>query len=413
MSKHIFLTPEIILYGTQDELNTEFVKEYSQLFESLDLSSIPRGNHGIGATGYDQHAMIKAYIVYAREGYRSVLQLIRELEAKPYFSTYVLGFKDNVIPDDSTFYRFLNTFDENVLLKLCAQVNRAKLKATKTKLNHLAIDAKPIVANAKDNNPKCFVHNLSDKTKYPKRNEESALGFMSRNNDINGIARVIFFWGYKLHLIVDANNDTPLVWKIEQANLHENKVAPDIYKLLNMHYTGCFADKPIQLADKAYDDRKVYEAFYNELKGYSIIASNTRNSKPEKTLASDGSPICDSHLKMKSDGSWYVRERSCLRFKFVCPNNKLECEYRKSDYGCTKTLQIVDPVPGKIELFESQYDKLYPKRQSVERVNAYLSNIGFDVPNHYAMKSIQNLVGFALLAKALSKYHIASLAIAA
>jgi hypothetical protein len=36
--------------------------------------------------------MIKALIVYALEGYRSIPQLIRELECKPYFSRYVLGF---------------------------------------------------------------------------------------------------------------------------------------------------------------------------------------------------------------------------------------------------------------------------------------------------------------------------------
>ncbi len=84
MPKHIYLEPEIIFHSTDDEMNTDFVKEYSQMFESLDLSSIPRYNESVGSSGYDQHAMIKAMIVYSKEGYRSVLQLARELEAKPY-----------------------------------------------------------------------------------------------------------------------------------------------------------------------------------------------------------------------------------------------------------------------------------------------------------------------------------------
>src|SRR5512133_2262301 len=122
MSKHIFFTPEVVLHGTQDELSTEFAQEYYQMFDSLDLSSIPRCNKGVGATGYDQHAMIKAFIVLTKEGYRSTLQLIRELTAKPGFSKYVLGFK-NSIPDGSTFSRFLKSFDRDTLLKLLAQVN--------------------------------------------------------------------------------------------------------------------------------------------------------------------------------------------------------------------------------------------------------------------------------------------------
>lgn len=412
MSKHIFFTPEIFLHGTQDELSTEFAQEYFQMFDSLDLSSIPRCNNSVGASGYDQHAMIKALIVCTKEGYRSIPQLIRELKAKPGFSRYVLGFK-NSIPDNSTFYRFLKSFDQDTLLKLCAQVNRRKLEATKTKLSLLAIDAKPIVANAKDNNPKSFVYNLSDKTKPPKRNEESALGYLTSTNDINGKAKKLFFWGYRMHLIVDAITDTPLVWKVEKANRKESSVTGDLYKLLKAHYAGCFADELIQLADKGYDERIVYEGFYDELKGLSIISKNIRNSHPDIALAADGSPLCKAGMAMIFKGSWYERRARAQRYKFRCPDLKEDCKHRKSAYGCTKYLQITDPIKGEIKPFQPKYSKLYPKRQSVERVNAYLTNVGVDFPKHFAMKSIENLLGFALLANSLSKYQILKLSKAA
>ncbi|MCX7921013.1 MAG: transposase [Clostridia bacterium] len=401
MSKNVFLTPEIILHGTHDEMNNEFFIEYSQMFESLDLSSIPRCNEGVGATGYDQHAMIKAFIVYTKEGYRSILQLIRELKAKPYFSKYVLGFKHS-IPDSSTFYRFLNAFDKSLLIALCAQVNKAGLAATKTKLINLAIDAKPVVANTKDNNPKCFIHNLSDKTNPPKRNHEAALGFLSSTNDINGKAKTLFFWGYKLHLIVDADTDTPLVWKVEPANHKENKIAPNLYELLKKHYQEYLDDKPMQMADKGYDYRNVYESFYYTVNGSSIISPNRRNGQPNKALATDGSPLCKANLKMRINGSWYDPKTYRLRYKFRCPNQAQDCTYRKSLYGCTKYLQVSDPVPGKIQPFQLLFNRLYYKRQSVERVNAYLANVGFDSPKHFTKTAIQNLIGFALLAKSLS-----------
>lgn len=412
MSKNIFLTPEVVLHGTQDELSTEFAQEYLQMFDSLDLSSIPRCNDGVGATGYDQHAMIKAFIVYTKEGYRSILQLIRELKAKPGFSKYVLGFKSS-IPDNSTFYRFLNSFDQDTILKLCSQVNKAKLEATKTKLSLLAIDAKPIVANAKDNNPKCFVHNLSDKDKPPQRNEESALGYMTSTNDINGRAKTLFYWGFKTHLIVDAYTDTPLVWKLVKANRKENTVTAELYELLKTHYSGCFDDTLIQLADKGYDYRNVYEDFYDKLNGFSIISKNIRNGKPDKALAANGAPLCKAGLATIYTGSWYDKNTRRIRYKFRCPNLKSECIHRKSAYGCTKYLQISDPIKGEIKPFQPQYSKLYSKRQSVERVNAYLTNVGFDFPKHFAMKSIENLLGFALLAKSLSRCQILKLSKAA
>jgi len=408
MSKHIFLTPEIILHGTQDELCTEYAQEYIQMFDSLDLSSIPRYNDGVGASGYDQHAMIKALIVLTKEGYKSTLQLIRELKAKPGFSKYVLGFK-NSIPDNSTFYRFINHFDQSLLLELCAQINKATLNATRTKLDLLAIDAKPIVANTKDNNPKCFVHNLSDKTRPPQRNEDSALGFLTSTNDINGKAKTLFFWGYRIHLIVDANTDTPLVWKIVKANRRENTVTEELYELLKIHYSGYFADTLIQLADKGYDYRNVYEGFYKKLSGFSIISKNSRNSRPDKALAANGSPLCKAGLAMVFKGTWYDQKTRRQRCKFRCPNLKLECEHKKSDYGCTKYLQISDPINGEIAPFQPQYSKLYSKRQSVERVNAYLTKVGVDFPNHFAIRSIENLIGFALLAKSLTKNQILNL----
>jgi len=109
MSKHIFLHSEIIFHEHEDERASKFVKEYDQVFENLDLSEVPRYNKGVGASGYGQHAMIKAMIVYTKEGYRSIRKLIRELEAKPYFSTYILGFPSKLL-DESTFYRFIKNF---------------------------------------------------------------------------------------------------------------------------------------------------------------------------------------------------------------------------------------------------------------------------------------------------------------
>ena len=120
---NIILQNEFPFEYSFDEMNTPAVVEYSKIFAHLDLSHIQRYSYGVGQNGYDNHSMIKAFIVYALEGYRSIPQLIRELKCKPYFSRYVLGFASG-IPHNSKFYRFINSFDPEIIRKLLAQVNK-------------------------------------------------------------------------------------------------------------------------------------------------------------------------------------------------------------------------------------------------------------------------------------------------
>jgi len=101
--KHIDFQIPIPFGYSVEQLKSPFVKEYSKMFDKLDLSTIKEYNYKSGATGYSRHALIRAYIVYACEGYRSIPQLIKELKSKPYFSKYVIGFKDT-IPHETHFY---------------------------------------------------------------------------------------------------------------------------------------------------------------------------------------------------------------------------------------------------------------------------------------------------------------------
>jgi hypothetical protein len=109
-------------------MNTPFVHEYSEMFENLDLSFIPRYSDSVGSKGYDQHSMIKALIIKALEGYRSNLQLIREIKSKPFLCEQIIGFKDGNVPDDSTLSRFLNKLDPELLKEALARTNKKKLR---------------------------------------------------------------------------------------------------------------------------------------------------------------------------------------------------------------------------------------------------------------------------------------------
>lgn len=48
-----------------------------------------------------------------------------------------------------------------------------------------------------------------------------------------------------------------------------------------------------------------------------------------------------------------------------------------------------------------EFKNLYPKRQSVERVNGYLQNLRWENPKNSYINGIENIIGFALLEKVL------------
>jgi len=376
---------------THEEMVSPFVKEYSQMFDKLDLSTIQDYNSGRGATGYSRHAMIKAFIVYACEGYRSIIQLIRELQAKPYFSKYVIGFRDS-IPDNSQFYRFINSFDPENIRQLLTQINKKYYGKNLPKI--VAIDSKPIKANTKHNNPKAFSRNLSDKTKKPKRNESATLSYFSKSNDENnGKETIFFFWGYRIHLIVDAENDNPLMYKLEPNNKTDDKVAVDLYKKFIEHFPNLYRSKIDQLADKGYYSENVFSTFDLFFDGKSFIPKKRfQNEKIPKI------PVCQNNLKMKYHSSWFEEKQKRFRIKFVCPL-KGKCD--KSKKTCYKYLQVRKPYKGEVNQMSPEFKSFYLKRQSVERVNAYLQNLHWENPKNFFFNGIENIIGFALLGKAL------------
>jgi hypothetical protein len=403
MNKFFFDHPELPFISDKDLSELPIVRKYRALFEHLDLSDIPTHNDGVGCSGYSNHSLIKALVFKALERIPSIPELLWRLANQPYLSKYILGFKSG-IPDDSKFYRFLNTFPYSRIDALIASVNSQTLKRLEKKIKTTSIDSKPIKANTKENNPKNFQHNRSDKTQKPKRNMQATLGHFSTTYDINGIKQMLFFWGYRIHIIWggDENIQLPLVSKLYPNNVPDEKVAPTLFNKLKRTYHIKKADQIRLLGDKKYDCWNVYDTFHRLFNGKVIIPTNKRNSKNTSLAV----PTCQAGHPMKYHSMWYEPTGHRQRFKFVCPHKSDEGVFRKTQYGCTKYLQIKDTIPGKVYAHEDLFKKLYPKRFGIEQYNATLQHLGQETPNHFKRKSIENTVLFAILGTALvAAYH--------
>ena len=115
-------------------------------------------------------------------------------------------------------------------------------------------------------------------------------------------------------------------------------------------------------------------------------------------------PTCKNGLKMKYESSWYEETQTRFRVRFICPLKKPFCEHKTSKKGCTRTFQTRKPFPGEVQQHSADFKKNYPKRQAVERINAFLQNLGFENPKCYTMNAIENMVGLALLGKSLKSF---------
>lgn len=393
--KNVILQENILFDYSEQERHTPFVLKYDKLFSNLDLSRVQRYQYGRGCKGFDQHAMIKAMILHNLEGFRSIPQLISILKSMPFLTRWIIGFPGDV-PDASTFYRFINQFDPEVIRELIAVANKSFYGNAKPSV--VAIDSKPVKANTSENNPKKFKRNLSRKDIPPKRNPEAALGYFSSSNDTyTDKKQIVFFWGYRIHLIVDAERDRVLSFRLEPGNKKDEKVALPLFVNLLTQHPEFYRSGIALTADKGYDSSDVFKSWHLLYQGKCFIPKNLRNAKAKELKH----PVCQFGRKMRFSGSWEDTTQNRFRVKFDCPRKKKPCPFRETKYGCTVYFQTLQPRPGEVSQFSKGYRNIYPLRQSVERVNAFLQSVDLETPKMFGKNAIENMIGFALLGKTL------------
>ena len=135
--------PLFLSYSQVREL--PIVSKYEKIFDELDLSGFPEFNFGVGANGISQHALLRAFIIRSLESLNTVSALIRFLQANPALIC-LCGFRNQRIPHDSQFYRFLKKINHSAIENLLHKANRTLIKENALSLNITAVDSKPIKA---------------------------------------------------------------------------------------------------------------------------------------------------------------------------------------------------------------------------------------------------------------------------
>ncbi len=248
-------------------------------------------------------------------------------------------------------------------------------------------------------------------------------GARKEYKDAEGKVTKIFEWfGYKLHLLVDAKHEVVLAYEVTTANSADNQTIPD---LVRQGQANLPAGRIKTLAyDKAADDGEVHELLHQAgiqpvIQNRSLWKGETEQMLPghdgtSNIVYDEAGTVhcydCTSQPIVRHPMAYIGHEpqRETLKYRcparhegWTCPHDEV-CNAGKS-YGKTvRVKQTIDlrrfpPIPRATKNFE----RLYNGRRSVERVNARLKIFwGADDGNITGSRRFHALIGVVMIVHA-------------
>lgn len=182
------------------------------------------------------------------------------------------------------------------------------------------------------------------------------------------------YYGYKLHLLTDANHEIPIGWTVTPANTADCTQAVPIFDEAKGEFDW-FAPEHF-MADKGYDDKKIHEKLEGQYDCHPIIPLRDQRTVHKDSFDEHGCPMCYQREKFIWNGSDYKRKRS----NWVCPVKAGRMKPKTGLLGCNcgdgqKIWVNWKDDPRRHSLVPrgtGKFEQLYNKRGSVEREYARL-----------------------------------------
>jgi hypothetical protein len=282
---------------------------------------------------------------------------------------------------------------------------------------HLAVDSKAISSAGKP----------TDKGADGRRDTEGDWGvktYRGKRTDGTVWERVKRWFGYKLHVVVDATYELPLAFEVTRASSSDTRRLLPMMKELKDRHRWIVERSDDLAADKGYDSEGNNRELYD---GYGIspiidIRQDWKDGEKTRALYPDrmdnivtderGSVFCvrqssrDAHQMETIAMAFYGFERDRKSLKYRCPaaTYGFACaewqECCRSAYGRIVRVPLdIDrrrfvPVPRG----SYKWHRLYSRRTAVERVNSRL-DVSFGFERHFirGMNKMRVRVAMALV----------------
>ncbi len=292
---------------------------------------------------------------------------------------------------------------------------------------HLAIDGKAIESHGTGRK-----NRETGSTSDP----DAAWGVKTYRGERNGkpYEKIVKWFGYTLHLAVDATHELPMAYEVTPANASETtRLVPLVEQIAGQTPT-VHERIEIAAADRAYDSAEIHRALWEahgikgvidnrtlwkeEKKepGYDPEQQITRPLYPERSdvmvYSEKGEVYCHcpaSGERRELAFQGFEKERGCLKFRCPAAAYDLECAGR---HACSEAAGIAPGSWGRIVRIPLERDRRiftplarcsyawkthYAKRTSVERVNSRIDRVyGFEEHFIRGLNKMTLRVGLAL-----------------
>lgn len=328
---------------------------YKELEDEI-LAKRTRAFSPLGRFGYTVTSLLRAYLAGYVLGVKNTNDLLRRLQEDPILAT-VCGFDYKTPPCRRTFIRFVKKLmrHQDLLDKCLSQITTKLSESLPDFGKHVAVDTTPVHSHSNPDNR----DTISD----------PQAGWVYKE----GNERKRWVWGYRLHLVVDANYELPIAKETTVYNEGENAVAIPLLNKAKSEFP--WFNPQAVICDKGYDSSAIYEAIVKELGADPIINMRGREGgeSPEIT-GSSAAPCCPGGLPLIYR-SW-DRNKG---LQYQCPEKagRAICPLAEK---CPIKMMWVKPVHDyrrfgyRIKRGTEEFTFIYRKRVAVERVNSRLKD---------------------------------------
>ncbi len=261
--------------------------------------------------------------------------------------------------------------------------------------NTLAIDGKAVQTHAKAQKKK--------KTLCPdgRRDIDADFGvktYRGVREDGTLWEKIKSWFGYRIHLIVDANYELPVAFHVTKASQAEVPKAHKLLEEMAQSQPGILKACKVFLGDRGYDDGKLITLLWDRYQIKPVIdirnmwkdGEKTRLLKGHENVVHDyqGNIFChcpETGKKRSMAYGGFEKDRETLKYRCPAKHYGITC---KGKNQCPVTGSIRIPLAENRRIFtplaRSSYSwkTHYKKRTAVERVNSRL-DVSFGFENHF------------------------------
>lgn len=317
-----------------------------------------------GADGYDPISLFKAQLLI----YLGEVSSDRKLASALRYNArlcLLCGFNFLKTPSNGTFTNFRNRLGEDVFYEILHRLIAQAIALQVVHGGDTAIDSTHLWAySSKFGKKTC---QCKGKCHHPGEYSDPDARWEYKSKDYT-------FFGYKVHLIVDAKSQLPLDVKITPANKADSPQAKPLLKGVKERHPEIMIDSASM--DSAYDSYETYRFAIEDIGAAPIIALNQRGRVDAITqgslyLSEDGKYNCVAGFEVV----YWGLDKKRGRLKFRCPAalGKCQCLFRSTcsltSYGKTfylhpeRDYRLIGPIPGGTSMWQEKYNA----RTSAER----------------------------------------------